>query len=185
MKDLLAAERYARALFEIARLTHEDEEIEAELVAFSAALGRSPAIEKFLANPRLKVDEKRAFLGRIYQKRNKPFDETLLNFFTVLFRKNRFHLIHEITVLFKRIADEAQGQGTAQIRTARPLDPRFEEKIVLGLEKIAGYRITVKKELDPALLGGVFVQVKNRIIDGSVKNKIDLLRKELIARRTV
>ena len=179
MKDLLAANRYAQALFEIARLLHKDEEIEAELDSFSEALKRSSEIEKFLADPRLKIGQKKKFLEKIYQERNHEIYEILLNFFMVLFEKNRFDLIHEIAVSFKRIADEAQGQGVAEIHTAAPLKSHEEQKIVARLEKMAGYKITVKEEVDPSLIGGLLVRVKNRVIDGTVKYQIELLKKEL------
>lgn len=179
MKDLLVAERYARALFEIARVIHRDEEIEAELEHLSSALKRDPAIEKFLANPSLKTGEKRKFLQKLYQERREEFYETLLDFFTVLFEKNRFNLIHEIAKSFKRIADEAQGQGIAEIRSAAPLKSDQESKIVSRLEALAGYKIQVQKEVDPSLIGGVVVKIKNKILDGSVKFKIDSLKKEL------
>ena len=179
MKDLLAANRYAEALFEIARMTHHDEEIEAELEAFSAALKSSPDFEKFFNNPQLSLDQKKNFLMRIYQRRDHEIYETLLNFFMVLFKKHRFYLIHEIAVNFKRIADEAQGQGTAEIKTAVPLDAQNEALIVSRLEKMAGYKITVKKEVDPSLIGGVAIRLKNKILDGSVKYKIDQITKEL------
>ena len=179
MKDLLVASRYAQALFEIARLTHKDEEIEAELDAFSEALKKSPELEIFFKNPQLDLQQKKSFLMRIYQKRNHEIYEILLNFFMVLFEKQRFYLIHEIAVSFKRIADEAQGQGVAEIKTATTLDTHSEAVIVSRLEKIAGYKITVKKELDPSIIGGVVVKIKNKIWDGSVRHKIDLLTKEL------
>ncbi len=186
MKDLLAANRYAQALFDIARLLHKDEEIEAELEAFSDALKRSPEIEKFLHDPRLKINEKKKFVQRIYQERRHEIYKALLNFFMILFRKNRFNLIHEIAVSFKRIADEAQGQGVAEITTAAPLGKHEEERIVERLEKMAGYKIAVKKkEIDPSLIGGLLVRVKNRVIDGSVKHQVDILRKELIRIRHI
>lgn len=181
----MVADRYAQALFEISRLTHEDAKIKAEIESFSTALKKSPEIEKFLMNPHLNLGQKRDFLGRIFQERQHPFYETLLNFFTILFKKNRFHLIHEIAVSFKRIADEAQGQGVAEIRTAKALDSRAEALIVSRLEKITGYRIAVKKELDPKLIGGVFVKVRNKVIDGSVKHKINSLKKELTKIRSI
>ena len=113
------------------------------------------------------------------QERREEFYETLLDFFTVLFEKNRFVLIHEISKSFKRIADEAQGQGIAEIRSAVALTPENEQKIVRQLEKIAGYKIKVKKEVDPSLVGGVVVKIKNKIIDGSVQFQINRLKKEL------
>ena len=179
MKDILAATRYAQALFDIVRLTHQDEKVEEELDSFSAALKKNPEIEKFLNNPKLRTEEKRKFLMKLYQERKQDFYETLLNFYTILFEKKRFHLIHEICSNFKRIADEAQGQGVAEIRSAVPLNPQAEAKIVSRLEAIAGYKIKVKKEVDPALLGGVVLRVRNYVWDGSIKNKLNALKKEL------
>ena len=177
-KDLLAAHRYAQALFEIARDMHKDEEIEAALEALSASLRQSPELEKSLANPALKVEEKRRFFQRLYQERS-PLNEVLLNFFTVLFEKGRFYLVHDIAVFFKRIADEAQGQGTAEIRSAVALRPEAQKLIVNRLEKLAGYKITVSSVVDPSLIGGVLVKVRNNVIDDTVKNKIQLFKKEL------
>lgn len=179
VKDLLVAERYARALFEIARTLHRDEEIEAELENLSTALKKEPSLERFFGNPSLKIGEKRKFLRKLYQDRREEYYETLLDFFTILFEKDRFALIHEISKIFKRIADEAQGQGTAEIWSAVPLKSVHEAALVRQLERITGSKITVKKEVDPRLVGGVAVKIKNRIIDGSVKFKIDRLKKEL------
>ena len=177
--SLQAAERYAMALFQIARLTHSDEEVEAELEHFSSALKSDAALEKFFLNPQVKTAEKRKILLKIYQERKSEIYEQLLNFFTLLFEKNRFDLIHEIAVSFKRIADEAQGQGTAEITSARALDPRAEGAIVAQLEKLAGYKIRVNRSVDPSLVGGVVVKIKNKVLDGSIKHKIDNLKKEL------
>lgn len=189
VKDLLAAHRYAKALFEIARDTHQDEVIEVELENLSASLKATPEIEKFLTNPRLKLAEKRAFLGRLYQERPAkpemilsgptPVHDILLNFFLVLFEKNRFYLIHEIAVHFKRVADEAQGQGVAEICTAVPLKADAQAAITSRLEKIAGYKITVRNKVDPTLIGGVMVKVRNKVIDDTVRFKIDMFKKEL------
>jgi F-type H+-transporting ATPase subunit delta len=179
VKDLLAARRYALALFEIARETHQDETLEAELESLSAAMKADPSIERFLSNPGLELEDKKKFLGRLYQERNHEIYEILLNFFLVLFEKGRFYLIHDISTEFKRIADEAQGQGTAEIRSASALKPEAQRAIVSRLEAIAGYKITVKSIVDPALIGGVMVKVRNKIIDDTVANKIFTMKKAL------
>ena len=178
-KDLLAAQRYARALFEIARELHQDEWVEAELESFSASLRTSPEIEKFFANPALKSEDKGRFLQRLYSERSNPAFQMLLNFFAVLFEKHRFYLIHDIALSFKKIADEAQGQGTVEIRSAAVLKPEAEKQIVGRLERLSGNKITVKNVVDPSLIGGVLVRMNNKIIDDSVKSKIQSIKKEL------
>ena len=175
----MAAHRYARALFEIARELHKDVEIEAELDSIAAALKSAPEIQKFLTNPRLGLQQKKKFLGLIYQERNHEVYEVLLNFFLVLFEKGRFYLIHEIALEFKRVADQAQGQGTAEIHSAVKLKPEAERAIVSRLEKIAGYKITVKNFVDASLIGGVAVKIRNKVIDDTVLNRVRAIKKEL------
>ena len=179
----MVAERYARALHEIASAIHREDAIEEELGNLSKALKSDPGLERFFENPCLKTDEKRQFLQKLYPERGEEFSGTLLDFFTVLFKKNRFNLIHEISLSFKRIADETKGRGAAEIRSAVPLAAEQESQIVNRLEEIAGYKITVNKEVDPSLIGGIVVKIKNKIIDGSVKFQIDTLKKELTSIR--
>ena len=185
VKDLLAATRYAQALFEIARSLHKADEIEAELESFSKALKQSPELLKLFTNPSFDLDKKKKFLQKIYQERQHEIYEVLLNFFTVLFEKGRFYLIHAIAAEFKRIADEAQGQATATLGSAVPLDRLQEAEIVSRLEDLAGYKIEVKKEINAALIGGVVVRMKNKIFDGSIKSRIDSLKKELTKIRSI
>ena len=178
-KDLLAAQRYAQALFELSRELGKDELVEEELENLSSALKRSPDIEKFLANPALKTGEKAAFLQKLYPERNQPVHGMLVDFFKLLFEKDRFYLLHEIALYFKRIADDAQGQAVAELRSSSPLGAEAERTITQRLERIAGRKITVQKNVDPSLIGGVVVSLRNRVIDDSVKNKIRLIKKEL------
>ena len=174
MKDMLAAERYAQALFELVKATGDDADVEAQLVAFAAALKKDANLEEFFLNPSYSVEQKRQTIEKLY-----PKNETLVRFFTVLLERNRFILIHEVAGCFKKIADRFQNEGTVQIQTAVPLSGASETAIVSKIQKLAGFKVTVKKEVDPKLIGGVVVRFYNKVLDGSVKNKIDNLRKEL------
>ncbi len=178
IKDLLVAERYAQALFELVRPIGRDEQVEAELENFSAALKSDPGLERLFGNPYLKTHEKRVFLEKLYSGRDEA-SKILVDFYTVLFEKGRFALVHEIAVVFKRIADEAQGQAIAQIRSAAPLSAQQEAAIVGRLEAMAGYKIEAEKTVDPSLIGGVVVRLKNKIFDGSVRHRIDEMKIEL------
>ena len=183
-KDLLAAHRYAQAMFELSIEMRQDETVEAELESLSESLKKTPAIEKFLANPSLKTEEKRSFLKSVLRGQGPVYD-VLLDFFTVLFKKNRFYLIHDIAVYFKKIADEAQGQGVAEIRSAVVMSGEQRERILNRLEKLTGRKITVKSIVDASLIGGVAVKIRNKVIDDSVRTKLQNIKKELLANRSI
>ena len=185
MKDILAANRYAEALLETVRAIGKDEEMEAELESLSTSLKDAPEIEKFLHHPQIDIEQKNQWFKKVYSEQDKTVSDILLKFITVLFKKNRFDLIHEISSAFKRMADEAQGQAAAWIKTSVPLEMRSEQAIVSKLERIAGCKIELKKELDAKILGGVVVRFKNKVLDGSVKNRIHNLKTRLLRPATV
>jgi len=110
--------------------------------------------------------------------------ETLTSFVELLFRNGRFGILHDVAAVYKRISDEAQGQATVTIRSAAPISSEDERRIVSNVERIGGFKAEVKKEVDPALIGGVVVRFNNKVLDGSVKNRISLIKKELTQKRT-
>jgi F-type H+-transporting ATPase subunit delta len=179
MRDLLAARRYAEALFDVTKATHQDLEVKEELKVFSAALRKSPDIERFLSNPFYRNEQKTKALGKFYQKHRSEVYATLLNFFSVLFEKNRFNLIHDIVEWYQRAVDAHHGIGEAEIRSATPLSADTEKTLVSGLERLAGYKVAVKKEVDPSLIGGIRIKIGHKILDGSVQHQLNRLKEEL------
>jgi F-type H+-transporting ATPase subunit delta len=182
MQNLQAAERYARALLEIACAAREDAEIEEALMSLSSALLASPELEKFLSNPNVTAAERSRIVAKLFK--DKKGGVTLTSFVETLFRHGRFNILHDVATVYKRISDEAQGQATVTIESAVPLSAEDERRIVANVEKIGGFKAEVLKEVDPSLIGGVVVRFNNKVLDGSVKNRIALIKKELTQRRT-
>ena len=182
MQNLQAAERYARALLEVALERREDEDIEDALVSLSAALRAAPELEKFLSSPNLPKDERNRSIRKIFQGRKGG--ETFASFVEVLFHNGRFGILHDVAAVYKRISDEAQGQAVVTIRSAAPISADDERRIVANVEKIGRFKAEVKKEIDPALIGGAVVRFNNKVLDGSVKNRLALIKKELTQKRT-
>ena len=183
MQNVQAAERYARALLEIAFEKREDHEIEEGLLSLSAAMKAAPEIEKFFSNPNVHKEERGRAFAKIFA--GHKGGETLTSFIEVLFRHGRFGILHDVAKVYKRISDEMQGQAVVTIESAAPISADDERRIVMRVEKIGGFKAEVKKEVDPALIGGVVVRFNNKVLDGSVKNRISLIKKELTEKRTV
>ncbi len=182
MKDVIAAGRYARALFEMARASGKDQDVEDALETFSKALLTAPDVEKVFRNPELRTETKIEWIGKVYpsKSREAEVDTLLRKFYSLLIKKGRFDLIHEIAREYKTISDKAQGESTAFIQSAVPLSAEKIAAIVSRLERFTGDKIVQKHEVRPELIGGVLVRIGNRVFDGSVKHKIDRLKKELI-----
>ena len=160
-------------------MLQNDIEMRDELSVFCESLKSAPDTERFFGSPSFSLEDKRRFLQKIYQKRADQVQTTLVNFLTILLEKSRFGLIHEMSDCFKQIVDERHGMGVAELKSAVPLSPEVEREIVKALEKIAGYKITIKKEVDPSLIGGISVKIRNKVLDGSISHQLDLIKKEL------
>jgi F-type H+-transporting ATPase subunit delta len=184
-KDLLASHRYAQALFELARAQGEDEYVESQLEALCAAFRADPTTERFLGNPALSTQAKRRVLERVFSGKKAEVDGLLVKFLLLLFEKNRFYLIHDVAAHFRKVADESQGQGVAEIRSAAPLKAGQRDAIVSGIERIAGKKMVVRTEVDVSLLGGVIVQVGHKIMDDSAHTKIANFKKELTKTQSI
>lgn len=178
-KDLLASHRYAQALFELARAQGADEYVEAALESLSAGLKADPACERFLGDPSLKPAEKRRVIERLFDGKRPEIDGLLVKFILLLFQKNRFYLLHDAAVHFRKIADESQGQGVAQIRSAVPLSASHHAALLARIEQLSGKKMVVRSEVDASLLGGVQVAIGNKVLDDSVWTKLGNFKKEL------
>lgn len=180
MQDTVAAGRYAQALFDLAREMEEDQAVEDELDALSEALKKAPVLERMLMNPALTLDQKKRIFERLYGHQGSPEVTRLMSgFLAVLIEKSRFTLIHAVAESYKRIADAAQGESVAEVTSSVSLSAAEEARLVPTLERVIGTKILIKKTVDPALLGGLLVRVRNKIFDGSVRGQLDRLRKEL------
>lgn len=181
MHDPVAANRYAQALFEIALQAGQDQAVEDELQALSEALKKSPQIEKTLLNPSFTLDQRKKALERLYAGSG-AVSRVMTGFLSVLIEKGRFPLVHAIADAYKRIADTAQGESVAEVTSAAPLDAAFEARLVPALQKAIGTKIALKKSVDPSLVGGISVRVRNKVFDGSVRGQLERLKKELTQR---
>ncbi len=185
MKDLVAASRYAQAVFEIAYAAKEDQAVEDELQSFSQALKAAPELEAFLMNPSFSLAQKTASIAKIYPKAKSPSAKILASFLPTLLKKGRFPLIHEIADAYKRISDLAQGEAIADVTTAVPLAPAAEARLLPALEKAIGAKIVLRKKVDPALVGGITVRVRNKVFDGSVLGQLKRLKSELTQKQSL
>lgn len=178
MKDLLAAQRYAQALFELARDERADVSCGEELDAFAAAVCGTPEIERFFANPSVRTSDKQSFLRKLAARDgdSAPARALVLNLLAVLLDKNRFGLLADINRSYRTIAVRERREALAEIRTAVPLDEPSLRRIVEKLQARQGLKIVATTQVDPSLIGGVHVRIGHRVIDGSVRGRLAGLR---------
>ena len=170
------ATRYAQAAFEVARDANQLDSWLGDLEK-AAALFENREAEQFLTSPIVPPDRKRAALAALLP----GVTAEVGRFLEILARRDRLELVPEIATQFRRLADEARGIQVAQLTTAVPLDDAQKTLIASRLSARTGTQITVETRIDPSILGGVIAQIGDDVIDGSVRGRLERLRRRLMA----
>jgi F-type H+-transporting ATPase subunit delta len=142
-------------------------------------LARDPSIAAVLQKPGLSFEEK----SKVLEGRTGAIDPRILNMMGMLSEKGKLAEIDDVSVEYQRLMDAyrgVEGAGEAEVTTAIPLDE--DEKLKLGkrISELLGKPVTLKIVVDPSLLGGVVIRVGDKLIDGSVRHRLQILSKELI-----
>ncbi|MCI0406897.1 MAG: ATP synthase F1 subunit delta [candidate division Zixibacteria bacterium] len=170
------ARRYAVALFKAAGGKLDIYFDEAK--QFLEIWRRESSFSRLLLAPHLLTEEKKAFLERFFKGKVEP---VWLGFFGLLIDKGRIGYFPQIVENFILLAEEAKGIMRARVQTAVALSSKDAEALKTKLEKKTGRRILILPEVKPELLGGMVVILKDQIIDGSVRQRLNELREQLLA----
>ncbi len=173
MADLQAAKRYAQAAFQIARDHGNIAAWRSDLNDVAAVLAESD-LSPVLADGRIPVDQRLAMIGRVLD-----VAPLAANLARLLVQKGRSHDARAVSDAFNRLADEQEGIAHARVTTAVELTPDQLAAIERQLSQGLGKQVRASGRVDPAIVGGVIVQVGDRLVDGSVRTSLQRLRREL------
>jgi F-type H+-transporting ATPase subunit delta len=182
VKNQIIAKRYSRALFSLAVEGNAIEQFGMELDGFIQVLKAYPDFENMLRNPLYPEAVKKSLFQKVSaQLGMTPIVSSFLN---LLVEKKRIQHLPEIADYYHMLMDEHSNISRAKVKAAVKLDAAEIEKIASALEKRIGRKIVVEFEQDPSLLGGVFAQIGDLVLDGSVKRQL-LTFKESLKRGAV
>jgi F-type H+-transporting ATPase subunit delta len=169
--------RYAEAAFEVAMRDGTLERWRAELDMAAGLVGdrRATAV---LANPSIAIERRAAALSDMVADR---VSQPVLNLVQLALRRGRIEDLPRIAAEFRRLDDERQGIVHATVTSAAELTGDEVRELTTRLERSTGGRIALDVEVDPSLLGGLVVRVGDRLIDGSVRGRLERLRNQLLA----
>ena len=171
------AARYGAALFGYAQDMKVLDPMFYQLQELKKAIEENPAIVGVLSDPILNKDEKKKTLEAI----EKDFSDEIQGFLNLLLEYDRFEYIIPIIDRFDDFYDQEKLIASGTATTAVKLDDDQLKR--LGDSYAKKYHLNavrLENQVDPSILGGVILQVKDRVIDGSVKNKLKKIRAQLI-----
>jgi F-type H+-transporting ATPase subunit delta len=169
-----APRRYAEAAFEIALRDGTVAEWRAGLDEAAAALD-NPELREVLANPALPLDQRADIVRRVLTDLGEP----IRNLITLLLRRERIRELPRVAAEFRRLDDKRNNIVHATATSASPLADEELRAITARLEELSGAKVALETAVDPDLIGGVVVRIGDRLIDGSVRGRLERLRNKL------
>ena len=169
---------YARSLFQAAREDGKLDVVHEQLGDFAAAIADVPELRRLLENPELDPQEKAGVLAEILGEA----DELVRNFVLLTAEKGRAGEIEEIYRELDALVAAEQGRLTVELTTAYELSEDEADAIVKRIEQSSGRTVEATRTVDPALIGGIVLQVGSHRLDASVRGRLDRLRHELTIR---
>ena len=167
------SKEYAEALFELAAGEKELEETSDGLVTVISAMQQTPGYRALLASAAIsKADRLKALDGAFAGK----VPKVLMGVLRMMVSRGHINALDSMAREFEELSRQYRGESTARVLSAVPLKETEAVAIRAELEKRFGHAVSVQCEVDPSLIGGVRVEVEGRVIDGSIRNKLEQIK---------
>jgi F-type H+-transporting ATPase subunit delta len=174
MEEIAAV--YARALFEVASDQDKLDDVRDQLGAFADALSETRDLQVFFFSPYFSTAEKEDGLDRVVT----DADPTIVNFLKLLIEKHRMPVVFRIRADYERLWEDENKLLPVQITSAVELDDAVVKQLGDRIAEQTDRKVQVSAQVNPGILGGIVVQVGNSVLDASVKNRLEQLRKQVV-----
>lgn len=169
--------KYSQAMFDIAKEQDKLEEYGRDLRSIRDTLQLNPDLRKFLEHPLVPPKSKKETLKQIFSDDVSPM---VLRLLYVMIDRRREAAMMAAIEGYITLARTAQNIEVARIRVVKPLTAEEETKLIAGLEQLTGKKIDPLYTVDPSILGGVVIQIGDRLIDGSLMRQLSDMKHTLL-----
>lgn len=168
------AGRYALALFELALETKKLKKVEADLNAFAAMLEGSTDLQRLVRSPVFSAGDQQNAIAAIAKKAK--ISGITANFLELIAQNRRLFAVSDMIRAFHALTARHRGEVTAEVTSANALSTDQTKALKASLKAAIGQDVQLTSHVDAALLGGLVVKVGSRMIDTSLKTKLDNLQ---------
>jgi F-type H+-transporting ATPase subunit delta len=172
------AATYAEALYEAAVDAGALDRVTEEVTAFAEAVAASDELRGALESPEVDAEPKKAVIGALADE----VHPLTLNFLRVLIDRRRLQELPDAAEALRDRVDRAEGRLEVEAVTALPLPPDLRERIVARVrEQTGAAEVQLTESVDPDIVGGLVLRVGGVVVDGSLRQRIEGLRRTLTA----
>lgn len=168
------ATRYAAALFELADEAHQLDAVAADLAQLQRMIDESDDLKHLISSPLLNRTEQGRAIDAVAKAAS--LGELIQRFVGLVAQNRRLFVVPAIIKAFHKMLADRRGEMTAQVVAAIPLTPAQETAVSDAIKRMVGGKVAIDVKVDPSLLGGLIVRVGSRMIDSSVKTKLQKMQ---------
>jgi F-type H+-transporting ATPase subunit delta len=166
---------YARSLFDVAKEHGKLEVVREQLGLVAEAIANSRELQTFFFSPYFSTEEKENALDVVVV----GAEEILVNFLKLLIEKHRMPVIFRVRAQYERLWEEENRLLPVEITSAIALDPATTEQIGTAIGESTHRRVELAARVDPDIIGGIVVRIGNSILDASIRNRLEQLRRQV------
>jgi F-type H+-transporting ATPase subunit delta len=177
MSEYRVASRYAKSLIDLSKEQGSLDVVYKDMKDFLDTLKRNTQIEVLLKSPVITGDNKMAVLKKIFEK---AYHKNTMALFDIVVRKNRAMFLHAIAQGFIEQYNTLNNIMKASVKTAYAIDDKLREEVKQFIEKYSGKKVELQTIVDPQLIGGLVIQMGDKLFDASIAGKLSKAKKELL-----
>jgi F-type H+-transporting ATPase subunit delta len=168
------ATRYAAALFDLADSKKALDAVAGDLTSLQKMIADSDDLRRLMNSPILARDEQVKAMGAITKAA--AFNDLTQKFIGLVAQNRRLFTLSAMAKAFLKLLADRRGEMTAQVTAAKPLTAEQQASVAEAIKRAVGSKVSIDVKVDPSLLGGLVVRVGSRMIDSSIKTKLQKLQ---------
>lgn len=168
------AQRYATAVYDLAKDAKKVPALETDLDALQSALSDSDDFRALIQSPIYTRDEQSGAVAALAKKMK--LSPTMTNTLALMAQKRRLFVLPQLVKTLRDVIAEDKGEVTAEVTSAKALTKTQSDKLAASLKKTTGKTVTLQTTVDESLIGGLVVKVGSKMIDTSIRSKLNSLQ---------
>ena len=168
------AGRYATALFDLARETNAIDAVKADLERFDALVAESADLRRLVRSPVFSADEQLQALSAVLERAG--IGGLAAKFLKLVTANRRLFAVRDMVKGFRELVADHKGEATAEVTVAEELKDEHLGALRSALKSVSGKNVDLAVKVDPAIIGGIVVKLGSRMVDSSLRTKLNSIR---------
>jgi F-type H+-transporting ATPase subunit delta len=166
--------RYATALFELAQEANSVDQVGADLATFQALMNESDDLKRLVRSPVFSAEDQISALEALCAEAN--IKSLALNFIKLAAQNRRLFVLSDMIKAYQTLVAQSKGEISAEVTSADTLSNKHLDDLKAAIKASVGRDVQLSTRVDPAILGGLIVKVGSRMVDNSLKTKLQNLK---------